>query len=593
MRLLESEMNAVKAPLVLGVTGHRELKDQDVGVLKSRVTHIMHELRAKFPSTPFILLSPLAEGADRLVAEVALRPEMKTQLVVPLPMSIDLYENDFPNSKTEFYQLLHRAYASFEVLPPYDRHAVATDAKARDQRYEVVGKYIARECQILLALWDGAPSSKMGSTASVVQFQIQGLPEQLAESLRTPELFPVYHIVTPRLDGEAIGMPFAIEEIYPSAFVQEETPVEDRPHETSEQDRARGYYAKLFGNIESFNHQIEAGGSSLAGAAAKSKEQLVGGLWGIHLTAEEEMCLNRYAVADALAIRFRERVKRTHLALQWSVLLAFFFFVLFAHWEKHPPVLLALSFALLAFGYFKQKRARQKELDNKSQDYRAIAEGCRVAFFWHIGGIQDSVPDNYLAKQRTELDWIRTALRGWDIDFVGKTPTPPKLEKTRLRFVLRHWVEGQLDYFTGTARNEHIKLSKMEWEVSICLQLALGLAVTIFFADMFFQFPHFEWWSCEACAHWLPIPIIVIDVLLAAGALMHHSIQREALTQHNKQYQRTKGIFQNASRLLRDNLPNNVPVTKKWLLELGQRALEENGDWVMLHRDRPLELPHP
>jgi hypothetical protein len=28
------------------------------------------------------------------------------------------------------------------------------------------------------------------------------------------------------------------------------------------------------------------------------------------------------------------------------------------------------------------------------------------------------------------------------------------------------------------------------------------------------------------------------------------------------------------------------------LRELGAEALEENGDWVLLHRERPLEVPH-
>src|SRR5262249_2871465 len=137
----------------------------------------------------FILLSPLAEGADRLVAEVAL--EMNAQLIVPLPMSIDLYEEDFQDSKTEFHRLLKQAHFSFEVFPPYDREAVKTDPQARDLRYEAVGKYIVRASQILLALWDGVPSNKVGSTAAVVNFQTQGLPEQLGESLEPPELFPV------------------------------------------------------------------------------------------------------------------------------------------------------------------------------------------------------------------------------------------------------------------------------------------------------------------------------------------------------------------------------------------------------------------
>jgi hypothetical protein len=412
----------------------------------------------------------------------------------------------------------------------------------------------------------------------LVDFQTKGLPDQLA-GLQAPELFPVYHIVTPRLsEPSPQGVPFEVKEVYPKAF---------------ERDDAEGYYAKLFGNLENFNQQIADGEQTLAAEAAKSETDLVRGLWGIYLTSEEELALNRYSVADALAIRFQKRVTHTHLVLEWSVLFAFLCFVLFAHHDQHPWAFLTVSLGLLVLGYLTQKFARRLELDNKSQDYRAMAEGCRVAFFWHISGIKDSVSENYLAKQRTELDWIRTALRGWDIDFEGKTQVPSKAAVTRLRFVLRHWVGGQLDYFARTAREQHKKLIAMEFDVSIYFLLAVALAASVLFTGLLIRFLHPEWLAHANLEHWLVRLIILIDVLLARGALMHHSIQRQALAQHNKQYVRTKNIFQNASRLIRSSLPMNVPATRNWLLELGQKALEENGDWVMLHRERPLELPHP
>ncbi len=591
MLQLTLNLNQAKAPLILGVTGHRKLRSEDLDVLKSRVARVIEELRTKFPSTPFILLSPLAEGADRLVAEVALR--MNVQLVVPLPMSIALYERDFPDSITQFHELLGKAHTYFEVSPKYDPHAVETNAKARDLRYEAVGKYIVRQCQILLALWDGVPSDKVGSTATVVHFQTQGIPEQLADSLETPERFPAYHIVTPRESEPPPGDAFSIRRIYPRVFRLGGTP-HGNSHRESGEDGAREYFDRLFGNLERFNQQVSAGGDALAQEAMKNREWLVGGLWGIFLTQEEKMCLNRYAIADALAIRFQKQVKHTHRVLQLSVLLAFFFFVAYAHIECHPRVLLPCSFAILLFGYYTEKRARWRELDNMSQDYRAIAEGCRVSFFWHIGGIDDSVSDNYLGRQRTELDWIRTALRGWDIDFMNKTAVSPAVEKVRLRFVLRHWVGGQLDYFTDTTGKQQNKLVTMELTVSRLLKSTLWLAGTLFVLSVLIRASFFEWQLCIECEHWFfTVFILVIDMLLAAGALMHHSIQRQALSQHNKQYQRTREIFRNASHLIRETLPVNIPQTKTWLLELGKRALEENGDWVMLHRDRPLELPHP
>jgi len=36
----------------------------------------------------------------------------------------------------------------------------------------------------------------------------------------------------------------------------------------------------------------------------------------------------------------------------------------------------------------------------------------------------------------------------------------------------------------------------------------------------------------------------------------------------------------------------NLALARLLILELGQQALGENGDWVLLHRERPLEMPH-
>ena len=65
-----------RLPLVIGVTGHRDLRDQDVPRLEQEVAAIISGLRRDYlgddQETPIIVLSALAEGADRLVARVAL-----------------------------------------------------------------------------------------------------------------------------------------------------------------------------------------------------------------------------------------------------------------------------------------------------------------------------------------------------------------------------------------------------------------------------------------------------------------------------------------------------------------------------------------
>lgn len=91
-------------PLVLGITGHRDLREEDREALEAFVGGVFTDLRARYPRTPLTLLSPLAEGADRLAARVAL--ESGVRLIVPLPMPRELYERDFPTSRAEFDRLL-------------------------------------------------------------------------------------------------------------------------------------------------------------------------------------------------------------------------------------------------------------------------------------------------------------------------------------------------------------------------------------------------------------------------------------------------------------------------------------------------------
>src|SRR5438445_7431315 len=96
-------------PLVIGVTGHRDLRPTDHTELEEKVRSFFKQIREKYPHTPLTLLSPLAEGADRLVARVALK--LGSRLIVPLPMRRELYERDFTTaaSRAEFRELLESA----------------------------------------------------------------------------------------------------------------------------------------------------------------------------------------------------------------------------------------------------------------------------------------------------------------------------------------------------------------------------------------------------------------------------------------------------------------------------------------------------
>ncbi len=86
-----------RLPLVIGVTGHRDLRDQDVARLELEVAAILARLRRDYlgqgTETPLVVVSALAEGADRLVARVALKAGAR--LIAPMPLPVDEYRRDF------------------------------------------------------------------------------------------------------------------------------------------------------------------------------------------------------------------------------------------------------------------------------------------------------------------------------------------------------------------------------------------------------------------------------------------------------------------------------------------------------------------
>ena len=61
-----SPLDAVRIPIVIGVSGHRRIPMQDEAKLYDGVVKILTKIRRRYGGdTPLVLLSPLAEGADR------------------------------------------------------------------------------------------------------------------------------------------------------------------------------------------------------------------------------------------------------------------------------------------------------------------------------------------------------------------------------------------------------------------------------------------------------------------------------------------------------------------------------------------------
>ncbi len=194
-------------PLVVAVTGHRDLVPDEIPGIRSRVREFLSDLQSSYANRTVSVMSPLAEGADQLVAEVAL--ELGIPLRVPLPMPKRLYLQDFTSqeSRERFDRLCAAATDVFElpITPGNTAESVAGNGANRARQYAQVGVFMCAHCHVLLALWDGKDSDQLGGTSQVVRFHhddvMPGFTPRGAAGrliLADDESDLVYHIVCSR-----------------------------------------------------------------------------------------------------------------------------------------------------------------------------------------------------------------------------------------------------------------------------------------------------------------------------------------------------------------------------------------------------------
>ena len=201
--------NKERSPFVFGVSGHRDLVRTDLPELRKQLHTVFSHFRSVYPNASFELLSPLAEGADRVAAEVALASGIK--LAVPMPMVQADYERDFTmaESLSEFRRLLGSANSHWELSADQPDQSLLSDSTGRTQRYAAVGDFIARSSHVLILLWDGRDNQKVGGTAWVKKRREHWV--RLSEMQGTaPDVFGylgTIHIVTPRETAEGTERP--------------------------------------------------------------------------------------------------------------------------------------------------------------------------------------------------------------------------------------------------------------------------------------------------------------------------------------------------------------------------------------------------
>jgi hypothetical protein len=143
----------------IGVSGHRNIREQSG--LKVALKAALAEIETVYSQKPEVIISPLAEGADQIVARMCME-EYGIHLVAVLPVPRDDYVQDFKreSSRETFLRLSAAAWQTVQIPPQ----------PSRDQAYATAGRYVVDHCDVLIALWDGEPALGRGGTGEIVTY---------------------------------------------------------------------------------------------------------------------------------------------------------------------------------------------------------------------------------------------------------------------------------------------------------------------------------------------------------------------------------------------------------------------------------------
>lgn len=165
--------------LAVGITGHRAevLPDGSTQMLRERIRDVLLRIeecgrallrqeRDCFADRPVRLrfVSPVADGADQIGAEVALELGWELQVILPFERSAYRESLSDHGARERLDELLARSTCQLE-LPgdPVD----SLDA------YVMTGRATVAHCDVLIAVWDGLPPRGRGGTGEVVQLALR------------------------------------------------------------------------------------------------------------------------------------------------------------------------------------------------------------------------------------------------------------------------------------------------------------------------------------------------------------------------------------------------------------------------------------
>ena len=568
------EIEKAELNLSVGVTAHRDLQEAEVPDIEVSVGAFFDKLEREFPDIPLQLITPLAEGGDQLAARVAISHGIS--IVAVLPMEQVEYEKDFVTEKalSEFRGLLVQADQVITLPPPRNATDLSQGESQRQRQYAQLGLFVSNHCQVLLALWDGKDSEEPGGTGQVVKYHLTAVMKGVEDDPTPASLLAenendlVYHIVCSRDrpgGGSAAGLN-ALESAWFSSRMDGERST-DIPEA----------YRTLLSRLQQFSRDWHEKSEIIR----ERSFSLLAGKPELELPTGARLTDQLFQVADGLAIHYQKRVHSSLRAVHILAVLMGLVFLVYSEYDG-PRYMIMVFLGLFFAGVALHIIGESREWHRKYLDYRALAEGLRVQFYWNLSGVADMgyagfAFDNFLQTQDVDLGWIRHVMRQASMFCLrGQSH-----ETGWVAWVIDEWVgdpvrgRGQLAYYSSKELDNISRFRRTRVLGNLCLWAGIVIAIVLFLM------------GADGGEEQRRNLFILMGVLpLVAGiwdAYSHKKAEKELI----KQYGFMNRVFLKARKLLVES--DDIFFQRQVLNALGQAALDEGAEWLLMHRERPLE----
>ncbi len=556
--------------LSIAVTGHRDLVPDEIPLLREKVREFLQRMVAEYPDLQVELLSGMAEGADQLAVGQAL--ELGLPVLAILPFSLDSYRTDFADDGKDLEALLE--CCELITLPTLPGGDPAVDPVARDRQYAQLGVFLSNHCQVLLALWDGREGGQVGGTGSVMTYHLTAVMPGFDIGEATPNLLAsnendlAYHVVCSR--HRKGGEPEAVMAPGECYWVTVDFGRQSGDHMPWD-------YDLMLDRLGTFSRDLQRWSAEIA----EQSRGLLHDEPDLPVPPGVRYTDRLYAMADWMAVHYR---KDFNFGLLLSHVLAVAMgavFIIYSEFVERWGMAL-MFMALFATGVIFHFVGERREWHRKYLDYRALAEGLRVQVYWSLAGVTDArsatfAYDNFLQKQDVDLAWIRHVMRSASL----RRDRHHVPDERWVDWVVAEWVgeespgHGQLGYYAHQARSR-VRTYRRTQVLSL-VALWGGIAMAGFLAVF----------ATRLSEDTTVILLILMGILPLLAAVRDAYSHKKADKELIKQYRFMAHVFANARGKLDGG--GDLAFRRRVLRAVGDAALEEHAEWLLMHRERPLE----